>query len=95
MLPHEDLISLMRRLAELERRLELLESQETGNHVPISTANVSSPPTDAQLDTAFGQPANLGEGFVALVDDNGANTAVWLVGVSGASWWYEALTLAT
>lgn len=62
--------------------------------LPISTANVSSPPTDAQLDAAFGQPADCGDGFIALVDDAGAGTTVWFVGVLNSKWWYEQLTAA-
>jgi hypothetical protein len=43
-------------------------------HVGWAEDNVSSPPTDAELDTAFGTPAAVGEGFVALLDDNNAAT---------------------
>jgi len=60
-----------------------------------SENNVSSPPTDAELDTAFGTPATVREGFLALVDDNNAATAGWLVASLGAAWWYVALTKAT
>ena len=60
-----------------------------------SEANVSSPPTDAELDATFGTPAAVGEGFHALVDDNNANTAGWAVWSLGGSWWYApALTKA-
>jgi hypothetical protein len=60
-----------------------------------SEANVSSPPTDAELDATFGTPATAGEGFHALVDDNNANTAGWAVWSLGGSWWYApALTKA-
>lgn len=60
-----------------------------------ATNNVSSPPTDAELDTAFGTPADAGDGFLALVDDNNANTAVYLVASNGTSWWYSSMTKAT
>jgi len=65
-----------------------------GLRTKVSTDNVSSPPTDAQLDTAFGTPATVGEGFIGIVDDNDAETAVWLCVAVGTSWWYEALTKA-
>lgn len=69
-----------------------------GDHThPLTTAtdNVASPPTDAELDTAFGQPSGLGDGFTGLLDDNGAGTTVWLCYVINNAWWYEQLTKAT
>lgn len=63
-------------------------------HVQVSTADVSSPPTDAQLDTAFGTPGTLGEGFVGLVDDNNAEATVWLCAAIGSTWWYTSTTKA-
>lgn len=64
----------------------------------LSSANVSNPPTDAQLDTAFDTAANINavvDPFVAIVDDNGAGTTVWLVVATNDAWFYELLTLAT
>lgn len=60
----------------------------------VDDSNVGNPPTDAQLDAAFGAPGVVGEGFVALVDDNDAATTVWLVASVGGAWWYEQLTKA-
>lgn len=60
-----------------------------------STADVSTPPTDAELDSAFGTPATVGDGFVAFVDDNDADTAVYLVMSNGTSWWFTSMTKAT
>jgi len=57
----------------------------------ISTANVSNPPTDAELTEAFGTPRN---GFMALVDDADAGTTVWKVWRAADAWWYEELTEA-
>jgi len=59
-----------------------------------STADVSSPPTDAELDAAFGTPAQVGAGFTGIVDDDGAGAAVWMVASDGANWWYVAMTKA-
>jgi hypothetical protein len=53
--------------------------------------NITNPPTDAELDTAFGAPATLGEGFVGIVDDADAGTKVYLCTVSKAAWWYIEL----
>jgi len=57
----------------------------------ISTANVSNPPTDAELTEAFGTPRN---GFMALVDDADAGTTIWKVWRAADAWWYEELTEA-
>ena len=59
-----------------------------------STADVSSPPTDAELDAEFGTPAAAGAGFVATLDDNGAGTAGYLVWSDGTNWWHAAGTKA-
>ena len=63
-------------------------------HVPVSDDDVSDPPTDGELDTAFGTPATVGEGFVGLVDDDDANTKAWIVFSLGGSWWHKELTKA-
>lgn len=63
-------------------------------HVQQSVANVSSPPTDAELDSAFGTPATLGRGFIGTVDDNDADATMWICVTSDASWYYVATTKA-
>ncbi len=71
------------------RATTALEAQDGGG--TVNTANVSNPPTAAQLTAAFG---TVPVGFVGLLDDNDANAEVYLVGWNGTSWWYEALTKA-
>lgn len=68
----------------------------------FSTNDVSDPPTEAQLNTAFGSAASQssGPGFIGIIDDAGAGTDVWLVvtgsdGGSGADWYYIQMTEAT
>ena len=51
-------------------------------------------PTDAELDTAFGTPAAQGAGYVGVLDDNGAGTAVFLCASDGTNWWHSAMTKA-
>lgn len=82
---------IVRRIARMEKRLDNLVMPEVG--VKISNDNVSSPPTDAELDTAFPNAYN---GFVGLVDDNGTGSGgtVWLVAMVSGVWWYEQLTEA-
>lgn len=85
-------IELNRRVTALERLVNRLQSRS--NLIPINNANVSSPPTDAELDSAFGDAATMPNGFMGIIDDNGAGTAVWLCVVTNNNWWYEALTTA-
>ena len=65
-----------------------------GIRLKKSTDNVSDPPTDAELDSAFGTPANNVDQMF-LLDDNDADTDVWLVTSNGTSWYYTQLTKAT
>lgn len=87
------MIILAAQLRDLECRLAALEARDDPR-VMVSTGNVSSVPTDAELDAAFGTPAGVGAGFIGLVDDAGAGTAVWLVASDGSNWWYELLSKA-
>ena len=64
------------------------------SHATTAVDDVSSPPTDAELDTAFGQPGTLGDGFIGILDDNDAGTTVWLCVAMNSLWWYEQLTKA-
>ena len=59
-----------------------------------SAANVSVPPTAAELTSAFGAPADVGAGFIGVVNDDGAGLNVWLAVSDGAAWWHVACTLA-
>ena len=62
--------------------------------IPRDISNVSNPPTDAELDTAFGTPASVGTGFTRIVDDADGDANVYLVTSNGTSWWYATLTKA-
>lgn len=61
----------------------------------LDTTDVSNPPTDAELDAAYGTPATVGAGFMRLLDDAGGDANVYVVVSNGTSWWYTALTKAT
>lgn len=50
-----------------------------------STADVTNPPSDAELDAAFGAPATVGYA-AGIVDDNDAGTAIYLVVSDGTNW---------
>jgi hypothetical protein len=66
-----------------------------GLRTEVSTDNTANPPTDAELDTAFGTPAAVGSGFLAILDDNGAGNNVYLIVSDGSNWWHVALTKAS
>jgi hypothetical protein len=84
----------MRQLFETIAKTNRLAADEPGITLPLKTNNVSSPPTDAELDGIFGSPANLPTGFVALVNDNGAGSAEYLVWADSTNWFYAAGTKA-
>lgn len=84
---------LIARILAIEAKLDLLSGFENGEMV-FSTANVSNPPTDAQLDTAFGAPATLPLPFIGIIDDAGGGATAWLVWHDGTNWWYEQGTVA-
>ncbi len=67
-----------------------------GVNTKRAVTDVAATPTDANLDTAFGQPATLGAGFVGVLDDNDAGTAVYLCFTTGTAgeWFYVAGTKA-
>ena len=67
---------------------------EAGIITAFSTDNVSNPPTDAQCDTAFGLPSALGEAFLGVLDNNGAQTNVYLCIPTNTKWWVFTGTLA-
>ena len=52
-------------------------------------------PTAASLTAAFGDPAVLGRGFVATIDDNDGDTNGYLVFTSAASWYFLKFTKAS
>ena len=84
---------LMAIVKDLQTRVSLLEGVEQG--IRYSESNVSDPPTDAQLDSAFGTPANLYNGFIGIVNDNGDATAWWICVAGDSVWAYVAkLTVA-
>ena len=83
-----------RRLPTTKQKNTLLDLDSSVFPLATSNANTSNPPTDAQLDSAFGTPATVGAGFVGILDDNAAGTAVYLCYSDGSAWWTIAFTLA-
>lgn len=55
--------------------------------IPVDTSDVTNPPTDAELDSAFGTPATVGAGFMRFLDDNGAGSNFYMVASDGTNWW--------
>ena len=50
--------------------------------------------SDANLDTTFGEPATLGEGFIGFYRDSGGTPASWFAVTYGTSWYQEGLSQA-
>ena len=82
---------------EDETRLDIdsLTNHQAGLRTIYDESNVSNPPTDAELDTAFGTPAALGSGFIGILDDNSDDTNCYICFTNDSSWWTIAGTKAT
>jgi hypothetical protein len=65
----------------------------TGVRVGYAIANVSSPPTDAEVDAIWGAPATVGDAFLGIINDNDADTDIWIVTAAGAVWAATQLTV--
>lgn len=60
------------------------------------TISSTGSPTDAELDAAFGTPAQVGDGFHAILDEGGSGSVVYPVYAKNGKWWYgAALTVAS
>ena len=66
-----------------------------GLRTKVSEDNTDNPPTDAQLDTAFGEPATVGKGFIGILNDAAGGTNEYLCWSDGTSWFYATGTKAT
>ena len=62
--------------------------------LPVDTTDVTNPPTDAELDAAFGTPASNGTGWTTYLDDNGAGTAFYQIVSDGTNWFVSTYTKA-
>lgn len=60
----------------------------------VQSTNVSNPPTDAELDAAFGTPATVGAGYTVIIDDNGAGSNFYECISDGSNWWISTFTKA-
>jgi len=59
-------------------------------HIYQSHKKVSSPPTEAELDLAFGTPDALGEGVIGTISSS-AGFEVWLCMTFGGKWYYAPM----
>jgi hypothetical protein len=72
----------------------IVNASTNGIRTKVSTANTANPPTDAELDSAFGTPATVGSGFVGIVNDNNGGTNEYLCWSDGTNWFYATGTKA-
>lgn len=106
----EDIKQLKERVERLEEENRKLQSSTTipfdigeafrarlidKTKVNYSANNVTNPPTAAEINTAFGNFATVGQGFIGVINDNGDGILVWLCVSTGGGWSYELLTVAT
>lgn len=64
-----------------------------GIRVGYSFANVSDPPTDAEVDAIWGSPTAVGNAFLGIINDNDDDTDIWLVAAAGSAWAATKLTV--
>lgn len=70
-------------------------SFETGIVLDVLSANVSDPPSDAEIDSATGTtPAAVGSGYCVLLKDTDSN-GFWFITSDGSNWFYNKSALAT
>ena len=60
----------------------------------VDTTDMSNPPTDAELDAAFGIPSVVQAGFRRFIDDNNAGANFYEVISDGTNWWVTTFTKA-
>ena len=65
-----------------------------GQIYSYSIANVTNPPTDAEIDGIFGTPRDVGSGFIGIINDNGGNLLFWQCISDNTNWWYQLMTKA-
>jgi hypothetical protein len=70
----------------------IVDGSAAGVRVFVSDADVSNPPTNAEVISAFGAVADTGEGFVGFIDDNNGHANVYLVFNDGTKYWQTAMT---
>ncbi len=79
-------MDMMQEIGRLKRAVASLAKQVI-TAVTLSSDNVSNPPTTGQLNTAFGNiTTSKTNGFVGVIDDNGAGTHVYLVAAVNGTW---------
>lgn len=61
----------------------------------VDITNFSNPPTDAELDSAFGTPATVGAGWRKSINDNNGGANFYEVQSDGTNWWITTWTMAT
>ncbi len=81
---------LVKRISNIENTLENTATADTFIRLERSTANVTDPPTDAELNAEFGTPVTAEDGFFAVSDDNDSDTNIRVIYTNGTSWWYSA-----
>lgn len=87
MIDEQVIVSLLRRIDNLEKQVERLQLVEYTRH-QYDESSVSSPPTDAELDSAFGAASQRPNGFVGFVYDTtgGSHYICWVTNTS--NWAY-------
>lgn len=91
--------STQRRLLRIEKILDRLKFQAGsgsgpggGKAVVYATFDSTNPPTETELEAAFGSPAAHGTNFLGLLNDAATGLSEYIVMCDGTSFAYQALT---
>jgi hypothetical protein len=84
--------SLQDQYKNLSSRISRFETWEP-NQIVYSSANVTNPPTAAELIAAFGAASTF-KNKLGILNDNGAGVNVYYVFSSGSAYFYLLFTLA-
>ena len=72
-----------------------LQVKDGDLRLQVSTADITPFPTPAELTAIFGTPAEVGAGFIRLLNDAGTGTTFYLIASDGANWWRFSGTKVT
>jgi hypothetical protein len=65
--------------------------QALGGIITVNAeTDIADPPTQANMDTAFGAGAAANDGMLGVINDAGAGTNVWLCVNTNGAWYYAA-----
>jgi hypothetical protein len=77
----------------MDCRTWISPTPKSGNTMAqYSAISVSNPPTQSEINAAFGDPSVAGAGYIGFINNNGTSTNNYLTMSDGEFWWFSSLT---